>query len=76
MSPCSGGLRLEHWVTKIKITIKNVHKSNINAEFAVLSWRCSNFGRLDLRLRKNMMMLMVMVVSMLTSLMMGVVMVI
>ena len=76
MSPFSGGLRLEHWVTKIKITMKNVHKSNINAEFAVLSWHCSNFGRLDLRLRKNIMMLVVMVVSMLMSLVIGVVMVI
>ena len=56
--------------------MKNVHRSNINAEFAVLSWRCSNFGRLDLRLRKNIMMLMVMVVGMLMSLVMGVVMVI
>ena len=76
MSPFSGGLRLEHWVTKIKITMKNVHRSNINAEFAVLSWRCSNFGRLDLRLRKNIMMLMLMVVGMLMSLVIGVVMVI
>ena len=76
MSPFSGGLRLEHWVTKIKITMKNVHRSNINAEFAVLTWRCSNFGRLDLRLRKNIVKLMVMVVGMLMTLVMGVVMVI
>ena len=71
MSPLSGGLRLEHWVTKIKMKMKNVHKSNINAEFAVLSWRFSNFGRLE-----NIMMLMVMVVSMLMKLVMGVVIVI
>ena len=45
--------------------MKNVHKSNFNAEFAVFSWRCSNFGRLDLRLREKIMMLMVMVVCML-----------
>ena len=76
MSPFSGGLRLEHWVTKIKITMKNVYRSNINAEFAVLTWRCSNFGRLDLRLRKNIVKLMVMEVGMLMSLVMGVVMVI
>ena len=50
MSPLSGGLRLDHWVTKMKMKMKNVHKSNFNAEFAVFSWRCSNFGRLDLRL--------------------------
>ena len=45
--------------------MKNVLKSNINGEFAVLSWRFRNFGRLDLKLREKIMMLMVMVVCML-----------
>ena len=50
---------------KMKMKMKNVHKLGLNAQFAVLSWRCSNFERADLRLKEKIMMLMVMVMCML-----------